>query len=133
MPCSLDQGTMVLWQNSVHAPASTPNAPAVGCGPCFITLDVCQGSTVTGQLLQHHHLDYPGGQWLGHRFRASNHTISDVGNLTTVYPPNFTNPLSIIIGNRLALPVTSIGYRALAVSVFCTGKIQGDQDCTFQF
>jgi hypothetical protein len=44
---------------------------------------------------------------------ASNHTTSDAGNLTSVRPPTFTDPSSIIIGNRLALPATSVGDSAL--------------------
>jgi hypothetical protein len=44
---------------------------------------------------------------------ASNHTISDADNLTSVHPPTFTDPSSIVIGNRLALPVTSVGDSAL--------------------
>jgi hypothetical protein len=44
---------------------------------------------------------------------ASNPTTSDVGNLTSVHPPTFTNPSSIIVVNGSALPVTSIGDSAL--------------------
>jgi hypothetical protein len=44
---------------------------------------------------------------------ASNHTTSDAGNLTSVRPPTFTDPSSIIIGNRLALPATLVGDSAL--------------------
>jgi hypothetical protein len=44
---------------------------------------------------------------------TSNHTTSDVGNLTSVRPPTSTDPSSIIVGNRLALPVTSVGDLAL--------------------
>jgi hypothetical protein len=40
---------------------------------------------------------------------ASNHTTSDVGNLTSVHPPISIDPLSIIGGNRPALSVTSVG------------------------
>jgi hypothetical protein len=44
---------------------------------------------------------------------ASNHTTSDVGNLTSVHPPTSTDPSSIIVGNRSSLPVTSVGDSAL--------------------
>jgi hypothetical protein len=44
---------------------------------------------------------------------ASNHTTSDTGNLTYVHPPTFTDPSSIIVGNRSALSVTSVGDSAL--------------------
>jgi hypothetical protein len=44
---------------------------------------------------------------------ASNHTTTDVGNLTSVHPPTFTNPSSIVVGNGSALPVTSVGDSAL--------------------
>jgi hypothetical protein len=44
---------------------------------------------------------------------ASNHTTSDTSNLTSVHPPTFTNPSSIIVGNGLALPVTLVGDSAL--------------------
>jgi hypothetical protein len=40
---------------------------------------------------------------------ASNHTTSDVGNLTSVHPPTFANPSSSIVGNRSALLVTLVG------------------------
>jgi hypothetical protein len=44
---------------------------------------------------------------------ASNHSTSDVGNLTFVHPPTSTDPSSIIVGNGSALPVTSVGDSAL--------------------
>jgi hypothetical protein len=44
---------------------------------------------------------------------ASNHTISDAGNLTSVHPPTSTDPSSIIVSNRSALPVTSVENSAL--------------------
>jgi hypothetical protein len=44
---------------------------------------------------------------------ASNHTTSDVGNLTSVYPPTSANPLSNIVGNGSAFPVTLVGDSAL--------------------
>jgi hypothetical protein len=46
-------------------------------------------------------------------FGASNHTTSDASNLTSVRPPTFTNPSSIIVGNGSALPITSVGDSAL--------------------
>jgi hypothetical protein len=45
---------------------------------------------------------------------ASNHTTSNAGNLTSVPPPTFTDPSSIIVGNESALPVTSVGDPALS-------------------
>jgi hypothetical protein len=44
---------------------------------------------------------------------ASNHTTSDVGNLIDVLPPTSTDPSSIIVGNKSALPVTSVGDSTL--------------------
>jgi hypothetical protein len=44
---------------------------------------------------------------------ASNHTTSNVGKLTSVCPPASTNPSSIIVGNRSALLVTSVGDSTL--------------------
>jgi hypothetical protein len=44
---------------------------------------------------------------------ASNHTTSDAGNLTSVHPPTFTDPSSIVVGNGSGFPVTSIGDSAL--------------------
>jgi hypothetical protein len=44
---------------------------------------------------------------------ASNHTTSDAGTLTSIRPPTFTDPSSIIVGNGSALPVTSVGDSAL--------------------
>jgi hypothetical protein len=44
---------------------------------------------------------------------ASSHTTSDAGNLTSVHPPTFTNPSSIVVGNGSALLVTSVGDSAL--------------------
>jgi hypothetical protein len=45
---------------------------------------------------------------------ASNHTTSDVGNLTSVHPPISADPPSIIVGNGSALPVTSVGDPAIS-------------------
>jgi hypothetical protein len=45
---------------------------------------------------------------------ASNHTTSDVGNLSSVRPPTSTDPSSIIVGNGSALPVTSVGDSTLS-------------------
>jgi hypothetical protein len=44
---------------------------------------------------------------------ASNHIISDAGNLTSVRPPTFIDPSSIVIRNGSALLVTSVGDSAL--------------------
>jgi hypothetical protein len=35
------------------------------------------------------------------------------GNLTSVCPPTFIDPSSIVVGNESALPVTSVGDSAL--------------------
>jgi hypothetical protein len=43
---------------------------------------------------------------------ASNHTTSNVGNLTSVRPLTSTDPSSIVVGNRSALLVTSVGDSA---------------------
>jgi hypothetical protein len=45
---------------------------------------------------------------------ASNHTTSDVSNLTSVHPPHINNPSSIIVGNRSSLLVTSVCDTALS-------------------
>jgi hypothetical protein len=44
---------------------------------------------------------------------ASIHITSDIGNLTSVHPPTFIDPSSIIVGNVSALPVTSVVDLAL--------------------
>jgi hypothetical protein len=44
---------------------------------------------------------------------TSNHTILDAGNLTSIHSPTSTDPSSIIVGNRSALPVISVGDSAL--------------------
>jgi hypothetical protein len=44
---------------------------------------------------------------------ASNHTTSDVGNLTYICHPLINDPSSIIVGNRSSLPVTSVGDMTL--------------------
>jgi hypothetical protein len=44
---------------------------------------------------------------------VSNHTTSDVGNLTSVHPPTSTDPSYILVGNGSTLPVTSVGDSAL--------------------
>jgi hypothetical protein len=44
---------------------------------------------------------------------ASDHTTSDVGNLSSVRPSTSTDPSSIVVGNGSALPVTSVGDSAL--------------------
>jgi hypothetical protein len=53
---------------------------------------------------------------------ASNHTTSDASNLTSVHPPTSTDPLSIIVGNESALPVTSVGDLALS-NPFCLNHV----------
>jgi hypothetical protein len=45
-------------------------------------------------------------------FCASNHTTSNVGNLTSVRLPLSTDISSIVVGNRSSLPVTSVGNMA---------------------
>jgi hypothetical protein len=49
---------------------------------------------------------------------ASNHTTSDVGNLTSVHPPTSTDPSSIIVSNGSCLLVTSVGDSALLSSFY---------------
>jgi hypothetical protein len=49
---------------------------------------------------------------------ASNHTTSDADNLTSVHPPTFTNPSSIVVGIGSALSVTSVGDSALPSSFY---------------
>jgi hypothetical protein len=44
---------------------------------------------------------------------ASNHTTSDVSNLTSIHPPTSTDPSSIVVGNGSALSITSVGDSAL--------------------
>jgi hypothetical protein len=44
---------------------------------------------------------------------ASNHTTSDVGNLTYIHPPHINDPSSIIVGNESSLPVISVGDTTL--------------------
>jgi hypothetical protein len=68
------------------------------------------GSTVIGDLFQHHDLNSLEGyrDWVVY-FGAFNHTISDVDNLISVHPSNSTDHSSIIIGNGSAPPVTSVG------------------------
>jgi hypothetical protein len=43
---------------------------------------------------------------------ASNHTTLDANNLTSVHPPTFTDPSSIVVGNISALRITSEGDSA---------------------
>jgi hypothetical protein len=49
---------------------------------------------------------------------ASNHTTSDVGNLTSVHPPTSTDPSSIVVGNGSTLLVTLVGDSALVGSFY---------------
>jgi hypothetical protein len=49
---------------------------------------------------------------------ASNHTTSDVGNLTYIRPPHINNPSSIIVGNESSLMVTSVGNMTLPVPFY---------------
>jgi hypothetical protein len=44
---------------------------------------------------------------------ASNHTTSDVGNLTFICPPHINDPSSIIVGNGSSILVTSVGDTTL--------------------
>jgi hypothetical protein len=44
---------------------------------------------------------------------TSNHTTSDVSNLTSVHPYHINDPSSIIVGNGSSLTVTSVGDTAL--------------------
>jgi hypothetical protein len=76
----------------LRAPAGDSTAPATGRATFLVSLDGHVGSTVIG---------------------ASNHTTSNVGNLTSVHPPTFTDPSSIVVGNGSALSVASVGDSAL--------------------
>jgi hypothetical protein len=108
--------TSVLWGSRrplLRALAGSSTAPAAGRGPCLVALDGRVGSTVIGQLLQHHGLDSPGGHRLVADSGASNHTTSDAGNLTSIRPTTSTDPSSIVVGNGSALPVTSVGDSGL--------------------
>jgi hypothetical protein len=58
------------WRPLLHALAGASTAPAAGHGPCLVALDGRVGSTVIGQLLQHHGLDSPGGHRLGRGLRC---------------------------------------------------------------
>jgi hypothetical protein len=44
---------------------------------------------------------------------SSNHTTSDVGNLSSVRPPHINDASSIIVGNEPSLPVISVGDTTL--------------------
>jgi hypothetical protein len=46
-------------------------------------------------------------------FGASNHTTSNIDNLTSIRPPRINDPSHIIVGNESSLPVISIGDTAL--------------------
>jgi hypothetical protein len=79
----------------------------------LVALDGRVGSTVIGQLLQHHGLTPPTvTDWVADS-GASNHTTSDAGNFTSIHPTTSTDPSSIIVGNGSALPITSVGDSAL--------------------
>jgi hypothetical protein len=70
-------------------------------------------SAVIGKLIQHHDLDSLAvTDWVAD-FGVSNHTTSDASNLTSVRPPTFTDPSSIIVSNGSALPVISAEDPAL--------------------
>jgi hypothetical protein len=49
------------WWSLLRVLADASMAPAVGRGPYLVALDGRVGTTVIGQLLQHHDLDSPGG------------------------------------------------------------------------
>jgi hypothetical protein len=97
----------------LHALAGSSTAPVASRGSYLVALDGRVGSAVIGQLLQHHGLNSPGGHRLGRGLWHLNHTTSDAGNLTSVCPPTFTDPSSIVVGIGSALPVTSVGDSAL--------------------
>jgi hypothetical protein len=64
--------TDVLWRPgwpSFRAPVNTSTAPAAGRGLYLVTLDEHVGSSVIGQLLQHHGLYSRGSHRLGRRLR----------------------------------------------------------------
>jgi hypothetical protein len=45
---------------------------------------------------------------------ASNHNTSSAGNLISVRPSLPTDPLSIVVGNKSSIPVTSVGNTAFS-------------------
>jgi hypothetical protein len=53
---------------------------------------------------------------------ASNHTTSDAGSLTSIHPPTFTDPSSIVVGNRSALSVSVFFPPAIyrVVKIMCS-------------
>jgi hypothetical protein len=53
---------------------------------------------------------------------TSNHTTSDVGNLTSVHPHHINDPSSIIVGNGSSLTVTSVGDTTL-LSLFYLNNV----------
>jgi hypothetical protein len=94
-------------------PAASSTTPAANRGSCLVALDGHVGSTVIGQLLHTMALTPPVvTDWVAGS-DASNHTILDAGNLTSVCPLTFTDPSSIIVGNGSALSVTSVGDSVL--------------------
>jgi hypothetical protein len=72
----------------------------------MVPMDGLMGSTVTGQLLQHHdHGPSCGHDWMVDS-STTNHTTSDDDNLTSVRPPHINDPSSIIVGEQ----ILSFGY-----------------------
>jgi hypothetical protein len=110
-------------QPLLRALADASTIPAVGRGPYLVALDRHVGSTIIGQLLQHHGLDSPTvTNWVADS-GACNHTTSDVSNLTFVHSPTSTDPSSIVGGNGSALPITSVGYSALPSPFYLNNDI----------
>jgi hypothetical protein len=84
-------------------------------------------STIIDQLLQHHDQDSPTVlDWVVDS-GASNHTTSDTSNLTSIRPPTFIDPSSIILGNGSTLPVISVGDSAF-LSLFCLNNVLTTHD-----
>jgi hypothetical protein len=108
--------TGILWgsrRSLLCAPAGSSIAPTASHGSCLVALDGHMGSAVIGKLLQHHDLDSLAvTDWVAD-FGVSNHTTSDVSNLTSVRPPTFIDPSSIVVSNGSALLVISAGDPAL--------------------
>jgi hypothetical protein len=113
MPCLLHQCTTGQQWPLLRALVGASTALAAGHGPCLVALDGRVRSTVINQLLQHHGLDSQAVTGWVADSGASNHTTLDVGNLTSIHPPSSTNPSPIIVGNGLALLITSVGDSVL--------------------
>jgi hypothetical protein len=111
----------------LHAPASSSTSPAASHDSSLVALDRRVRSTIIDQLLQHHDQDSPTVlDWVVDS-GASNHTTSDTSNLTSVRPPTFIDPSSIILGNGSTLLVISVGDSAF-LSLFCLNNVLATPD-----